>query len=448
MAHFKIRKGYAVPITGEPKQEIVDAPRPPFVGVCPTEFPGVKPRLAVSVDDRVKVGTPLFAHKKLTELQFVSPASGKVTAINYGPRRVIEEIIIATDNDYEHEAFPSFSLAEIRALDRDALVEGLMKGGMWPLLRQRPFGKIPLSTEAPKAIFVNAMNTAPLANDPNFSLDGKGEAFEAGVAALSRLSGKTYVCARGDRANAMFTQSQDAECHQFSGKHPAGLVGTHITKLNPLNKGERVWHLNARDAVAVGEFLLGGRYPVERVVAVAGPGCKEPRYVRTQLGVKIKDLVGDNVKEGEQRFVSGDALSGAARPADGFLGFYDDLATILPEGRDQDFLGWMSPGAGKPSISRVFLSALFNKKYDLTTNLNGSPRAIVQSGIWDGLVALDVYPEFLIKATIAQDIDQMERLGILECAPEDFALCTYACPSKTEASKIIAEGLELMEKEG
>jgi len=451
MAHFKIKQGYTVPIAGEAKQEIESLPKPPFVAMCPVEFPGLKPKLSVAVDERVKVGSPLFFDKKRPEVQFLAPASGKIAAINYGPRRVIEEIVIAADDDYEHQDFESLALGAVLDQSREAMVERLTKGGLWPLLRRRPYGKIAPTDETPKAIFVTAMNTAPLANDPNFSLEGKGEAFKCGVAAMTRLTDKVFVCTRGENPNPMFNVDDldGVERHTFSGKHPAGLVGTHIGKLAPINKGESVWCLNARDAVAIGSFFLNGRYPVERVVALVGPGCQSPRYLRTQLGARIQDLVGDSAKEGDQRFISGDVLTGSAKSLESWLGFYDDMVTIIPEGVDQEFLGWLSPGLNKPSFFPLFLSNLMPKKtYEMDTNLHGGRRAIIQSGIYDEVVALDIYAEFLLKATIAQDIDQMERLGILECAPEDFALVTYICPSKTEASKIIAEGLELMEKEG
>ncbi len=445
MTDYKIKEGYKVPILGEPRKETGNLSHPPFVGVCPVEFPGLKPKLAVKVDDEVKVGTPLFFDKKAPAIQFGSPASGRITAINYGPRRVIDEIIITTSSSYDYESYPKYSAGEIGKLDRAELIEQLMKGCMWPFIRKRPFNKIASPDDAPKAVFVNCMDTAPLAGDPAYALKDQGEAFKAGVAAMEVLCPTVHVCAAAGADNAPFQGA--GNFHTFSGKHPAGLTGTHISRISPINKGESVWCLNARDAVRIGRFLLEGRYPIEQIVAVAGPGATSPQYYKAQLGMKIKDIVGNNVTDGEQRFVSGNILAGTAKTTEGYLGFYDNLISILPEGRNQRFLGWMMPG-GVQSYGRSYTTGFFSSLFKMDTNQNGGHRAIIASGLYEEVVALDLHPEFLLKATMAQDIDAMEQLGILECDPEDFALCTYLCPSKTEVSGIIAEGLELMEKEG
>lgn len=449
MADFKIKKGYSVPIEGSAKKETTDAPHPPFVGVCPTDFKGLKPKLSVKVDDQVKVGSPLFVDKKNLDLVFAAPASGRITAINYGPRRVIEEIIIATDENYSYEEHPKYSLKDIQGMAPEALTSHLLAGGVWPYLRTRPFEKIAHQDQKPKAIFINCMETAPLANDPNYSLQDQDEAFAAGVAAMKVLCSEVHVAIRQKQPHSGFASVTDAKVHTFSGDHPAGLVGTHISKINPINKGDMVWYIHARNLVMIGSFLLKGHYPIHRTVAVAGTGVTSTGYIRTQQGVKIKDLVTGKVADGEQRFISGNILSGSARSAEVSLSFYDDTLTVIPEGRDGEFLGWMQPGFNIPSFSRVFVSGfLKGKRYPMTTNVHGGHRAIIQSGLYERVVALDVYPEHLVKATMAEDIDAMEQLGILECAPEDFALCTYICPSKTEVSQIIANGLDLMEREG
>ncbi|CAM2067785.1 Na(+)-translocating NADH-quinone reductase subunit A [Sulfidibacter corallicola] len=448
MGDYKISKGYTVPILGEAAKELVDAKHPPFVGVCPVEFKGLKPKLSVKVNDEVKVGTPLFFDKKNPELIFLSPATGRITAINYGPRRVIEEVVIATGDAYQYEIFEKHTLAQIAKVTRETLIQKLLAGGVWPYIRQRPFTKIADYTKPAKAIFVNCMDTAPLANDPSFSLKERGEDFKAGIQALKVLSDKIHLVTNGG-SQGPFGDVEGVTRHTFSGKHPAGLVGTHINKVDPINKGETVWFVHARDLVMIGQFLLSGRYPIERIVAVAGNGAQKPHYVRTQVGTKIKDLVAGNLADGEMRFISGNVLSGSLKDPEKPLGFYDDLLTIIPEGREQHLLGWANPFKSVPSYTRAFISGFFSgTKYKMNTNINGGHRAIIVSGNYDEVVALDVHAEFLIKATLAQDIDMMEQLGILECDPEDFSLCTYICPSKTEVSQIIADGLELMEKEG
>lgn len=449
MADFKIKQGYSIPIAGNAKDEISQAKTPAFVGVCPTDFKGVKPKLLVKVDDVVKIGSPIFIDKANPDTIFVSPASGRISAINYGPRRVVEEVVIATDGKNDSLEVEHFEKSQISKLPKDKLIDQLLAGGLWPHVRQRPFEKIAKPTDSPKSIFVNCMDTAPLANDPNFSLKSSDEAFSAGIEALKVLCKRIHVAVRHRNPHTGFTSVQGVNIHTFSGEHPSGLVGTHISKIDPISKGEIVWYLTARDLVMIGSFLLTGKYPVERTIALVGNGVSNPRYIRTQTGVKIKDLAMGEVKDGEMRFISGTVLAGTQRKVDSPIGFYDDTLTVIPEGREQHFLGWMMPGFKVPSFTRVFVSGFSRgKKYEMNTNLNGGKRAIIQSGMYEKVVALDLHPEFLIKAAIAQDIDAMERLGILECAPEDFALCTYVCPSKTEVSKIIEEGLDLMEKEG
>jgi len=449
MTDFKIKKGYEVPIEGAAPETLTQLPHPAFVGVCPVEFPDLKPRLDVKVDDVVKIGSPLFHDKRAESVRFLSPAAGRVTAINYGARRRIEEIIIATDEKEDAVTFTARTASEISALDRGALIEALQEGGVWPYLRRRPFNKIAGADESPKAIFVNCMDTSPLANNPDFSLKGAKAHFEAGITAMRLLCDKVYVSTSTSPADS-FQGIQGVSVNTFSGSHPAGLTGTHINKLDPINKGEVVWHIHARDLVMIGSFLTEGRYPTERIVAVAGPAAEKRGYYKARQGVRIEDLVGKPGSKDETRCISGNVLSGQKKKREGFLGFYDDLVTVVPEGGQQEFIGWMLPGLNKPSFTRTFLSSLLarGKKFPMDTAVNGGRRAIIMSGMWEQVTALDVFPEHLAKACLAQDIDAMEQLGILECDPEDFALCTYIDPSKTEVSKIIADGLELIEKEG
>lgn len=448
MADFKISKGYEVPIEGAAAETVNAIKAPAFLGISPNAFPGLKPKLCVAVNDEVKVGSPLFFNKKMPDMMFVSPAGGRVTAINYGPRRVIEEIVISRDDNEAFESFQTFSASDLAKQKRETLIAHLLKSGAWPFVRQRPFDSFANPEDEPKALFINCMDTAPLANNPDFSLKDKGDAFKAGVEAMKVLAKKVVITTSTNPAD-IFTGHSGVEHHRFSGKHPAGLLSTHITKIDPINKGDVIWHVHARDLVLIGELLLSGKVATERLIALAGPSVKTPGYASVRIGSKVKDILAGNLADGEQRFISGNVLSGDNVGAEGYLGFYSDLITVLPEGREQHFIGWMLPGFNVPSFTRTFVSGLFGgKKFKMNTNLNGGHRAIIQSGMWERVVALDIHPEFLVKATMAEDIDAMERLGILECAPEDFALCTYICPSKTEVSDIIAKGLELMEKEG
>jgi len=449
MATFHIKKGYTIPMQGEPEKKKVVLDSPKTLGICPTDFKGIKPKLTVKEQDKVKVGTPLFFDKMQPEVQFTSPAGGTVSAINFGPRRKVLEIVITVDEDEAFEDFPQYTKETLQAQEGATLRDALLKAGLWPLIRRRPFNTIARLEDSPKALFINCMDTAPIAADPDFALEGKGELFAMGVAAMKQIVGDSVHVVTGKDSKGVFDQAEGVHSHQFSGKHPAGLVGTHIAKIDPINKGECVWVMNARDVVSIGSFFQSGRFPIHRVVALSGTGVSGTGYFEVRAGTQLKDLVGPFLQKGPQRIISGDVLMGTGRKVEGFLGTYHHTVTVLPEPTEKQFLGWFMPGFDRPSFTRTFLSRLIpGKTFKFDTNLNGGHRAMVQSGLYEDVVALDVMPEFLVKAVLCQDIELMEQLGILECDEEDFTLCSYICPSKMEISSIIAEGLELMEKEG
>lgn len=447
MKIYRIKNGYDLPIKGAPEKTSRQASAPAMAGLHPTEFAGIKPRLDVEINDNVKIGTSLFHDKANPDIKFVSPVSGRVTDIQYGPRRVIEAIRVAASGE-DYVQHPSFRPAEIAGIARDTLVKSLLEGGLWPLIKRRPFDRIARPDESPSSIFVNAMATAPLAADPEFLLEGRWEDYRAGIQALSVL-GKVHVIVDGRRPDSQLAKVSGAEVHGFIGKHPAGLASTHISRIDPvIRPGKVVWTLSAADAARIGSFLLVGRFPRQRRIAISGVGAKQNSYVDSVAGVALAELLKDNLQDGEQRLISGNVLTGRTRAMDGYLGFYDDLVTVLPEDREQHFIGWMLPGFTKPTYSRAYMSGFLpGQSYAMGTSLHGEVRSLVKTGDYNKVVALDILPDFLVKAILAEDIDQMEQLGILECAPEDFALCSYICPSKTEFTEIIEQGLELMEKE-
>lgn len=448
MALHRVNQGYTVPIAGTAKEKVVDAPLPDRVALLPTSFPGIKPKADVQVGDVVRIGTRLFHDKDRPEVGFTSPLAGKVAAINLGPRRSLQEIVIERGEKQEWEKFRSWSTAELQKADSKTLADQLFQAGLMPFLRSRPFNRVASMERKPKAVFVNAMDTAPLAANPEFTLQGCQEDLEFGLQALTRLADVPLHLCHGP-ASKTFSALKGAELHEFHGRHPAGLVGTHISRIAPINRGECVWTIHARDLVFIGHLLRTGQWKPERIVALAGPGVKEPTYLRTVLGAPIATLAGERLAPGPQRLVSGNVLMGQKVTPEGYLGFYDDILTVLPEGGDGQFLGWLTPGFNIPSFSGTVASSFLSRKlYAMNTLLNGGPRAMVQSGIYEEVVALDIHPEFLIKAAITQNVEDMEKLGIYEVAPEDFALCAYICPSKTEITTIIQQGLDLMEKEG
>ena len=445
MKHYKIKKGYDIPVKGMAEKTLENTAMPVLQAVTPSEFQGIKPRLDVKQGDTVEIGTILFHDKQMPQVRFASPASGKVHEIVYGPRRKLERIVISVQ-DSKAKSYSSYKTSDISSIKKDELVTALLDAGVWPYIRQRPFNKIADPGKSPSSVFVNCMDTAPLAADQAFALQEESENFRAGIEALKVLSGGkvNIVTNKNDTA---FQNISGVNYYSFAGKHPAGLVSTHIDKIDPISGHKIIWHLNARDVAMVGSFLLNGKFPVTRVVALTGDGLKKTRYVKTVAGVQLQHIVTD-LKTDDQRVISGNLLTGSNQGKDGFLGFYDGQITVIPEGREQYFLGWMAPGFTRPSFSRAFMSALLpGKKYGMDTNQNGEERAFVKTGDYAKVMALDILPEFLAKSVLAGDIEEMENLGILECDPEDFALCSYICPSKIDFMKIIKDGQDMMAKE-
>ena len=449
MGTFSIQKGRNIRLKGAAKKEIVAIAFPKHVAVQPSDFKGLNPRLSVKVDDVVKVGTSIFTDKAIPEIQVVSPASGKVVAINRGAKRALQSIVIETDGRQESETFQKFSQEQIKNISKSNITNALLKGGLWPTIRQRPFSKVADPHKVPKAIFIHAMNTEPLALDIDLVLEGKEREFQAGLDILGRLTGgDVHLCRQDEARSKALTQAENVQTHVFSGPHPAGNVSTHVHHVDPINKGEFIWYIEAQDVLRVTSLFLNGAYPVERIVAVTGEGAASCQlYAKTIVGVPISALLGDNNPQ-QFRCLSGSVLTGKDVGSSGFLCFYDSQITIIPQGGEREFLGWLVPGFKKYTFSKTFASAFCpEKEVSLDTDENGSHRAIVLNHIYDSLVPLDIMIYFLLKAVISGNVEEAEELGILECAEEDFALCTFACPSKTDVGAIIGQGLALIESE-
>ncbi len=455
MMQHNLKKGYDIRLAGTAQKNVVDLEGATEFAIKPTDFRGIKPRLVVAEGDSVKIGTELFYDKIHPEVKFVSPACGKITAINRGERRAIMEVVIESDGSDEAVSFEKLSSAQIAAMDRAKLAGQLLEGGVWPLLRQRPYSNLADPNVVPRDIFVGAFTTAPLAVDYDVVLDGEEEYFAAGIEALKKLTdGKVYVSVngKGGKVADMASRLSGVEVHGFNGPHPAANVSVHIHHIKPINTGDHVWYLYAPDVVNIGKFLVNGSFPVERVVAVAGSSVNESRrmYFRTRLGVAVTKLTGDeHLKNEAVRYISGDVLSGKKLLEKGYLGFYDNLLTVIPEGRKREFLGWLGLGAKEESYSRTFLSSLFGpKEYVKDTRVNGGTRAFIQTGEYENVVPMDIFPSHLVKSILAEDIEEMIGLGILEVDEEDFALCSYICPSKIDFGAHIRAGLDLLEREG
>ncbi|MCF6456863.1 Na(+)-translocating NADH-quinone reductase subunit A [Pseudoalteromonas sp. MMG024] len=446
---INIKKGLDLPIEGAPSQVIHDGSAVKRVAVLGEEFIGMRPTMHVRVDDQVKKGQVLFVDKKNPGVKYTAPASGVVKEVNRGAKRVLQSVVIEV-NGSEQETFASFSAGELASLDRAKVQEVLVESGQWPALRTRPFSKVPALDSTPSSIFVTAIDTNPLAADPAIVIAEQAEAFEAGLAVVSRLTnGKVFVC-KAPGATVPSSSVAQVEVHEFGGKHPAGLVGTHIHHLDAVSASKQVWHLGYQDVIAFGKLFLTGEIFTDRVVALAGPTVKNPRLVKTQLGASTDDIVAGELEDGENRVISGSVLSGTtASGPHAFLGRYHTQITALLEGREKELFGWIAPGAKKFSVTRTFLSHLApSRLFKMTTSTGGSSRSMVPIGNYERIMPLDILPTLLLRDLIAGDLDGAISLGALELDEEDLALCTFVCPGKYEYGPILRERLTTIEKEG
>jgi len=442
---IKIKKGLDIPLKGKAEKVFGQTQLPGLFAVKPTDFHGLTPKMAVREGDPVKIGSVLFFDKYHPEIKFVSPVSGTLKSVNRGERRMILEVIVENDGK---DTFVDFGKANPASMQRDAVIERLLESGAWPYFRQRPYDVIANPQDTPKAIFISGFDTAPLAVDTEFALSGEEEAFKVGLEVLKKLAPEVHLSLPANSGSKVFSGLSGVNVHFFEGPHPAGNVGVQIHHISPINKGEKVWVILPQDVVSLGHLFQSGYHNFSRVIAVAGSEVKKPAYFRYRLGASVKELLTGNVNEGSLRVISGNVLTGEKIAEDGYLGFYHNLVTVIPEGDEYEFLGWAMPGFGKFSMSRTFFSWLFrNKEYRLNANLHGGLRAIVMSGQYDKVLPMDILPEFLIKAILTEDIDKMEQLGIYEVVEEDIALCEFVDTSKLELQSILRKGINVMIQE-
>ncbi|UJF18840.1 Na(+)-translocating NADH-quinone reductase subunit A [Vibrio sp. SS-MA-C1-2] len=443
-----IKKGLDLPISGAPAQVIHDGPTIKQVALLGEEYVGMRPTMHVRVGDMVKKGQVLFEDKKNPGVKFTAPACGKVVEINRGAKRVLQSVVIDIDGD-DQVTFNKYDTAQLTTLDRQVIVDQLVESGVWTALRTRPYSRVPAIDAVPNAIFVTAMDTNPLAANPEVIINENTAAFTAGLDIVSRLTeGKVYVCKAG--SSLPKSNATNVEEHVFGGVHPAGLVGTHIHTLHPVSLGNVAWHLNYQDIIAFGNFFLTGEIDTQRVISLAGPVVNKPRLIRTVKGASIATLADNEVMPGEVRIISGSVLSGtAASGPSAYLGNYHLQVSVLHEGREKELLGWIVPGKSKFSVTRSFLSHLFSGRlFDMTTTTNGSERSMVPIGNYEKVMPLDIEPTLLLRDILSGDLDSAQELGLLELDEEDLALCTYVCPGKYEYGPILRDCLDKIEKEG
>ncbi|GAB3175404.1 Na(+)-translocating NADH-quinone reductase subunit A [Telluribacter humicola] len=449
---IKLRKGYDINLVGKAEYVLTPLPMSDVVAIKPTDFKSVVPKLMVEVGQEVLAGQPVFFDKANPAIKVASPVSGEVAEIVRGEKRRILEIRIIPDRtDLRYLPYPQ---VDPIGLSREAIIERLLEGSCWNYIRQRPYTLIANPEDIPKGIFISCFDTAPLAPDIEYILDQEKESFQAGLAALQKLApGRLHISLRGGADNKIretdLAGIPSENIHYFQGPHPAGNVGVQIHHLSPIKKDEVVWYVQPQDVVIIGRLFREGRYRAERVVALTGSCVQAPQYFRVLPGQKLSSILDGRLKEGKLRIVQGNILTGATSSDDDFLSHYCNQLTVVPEGDEPEFLGWLLPGVDKLSLSRTYFSWLFPKRtYQLDTNMHGEERAFVMTGQYDQVLPMDIMPVMLLKAILAKDIERMEQLGIYEIAEEDFALCEFVCTSKIEVQRIISEGLEYVRTEG
>ncbi|WP_400074166.1 Na(+)-translocating NADH-quinone reductase subunit A [Zobellia russellii] len=444
---IRIKKGLNIKLVGAAEQTTSKAVLSNVYAIDLNDFHGVTPKMLIKQGAEVKAGEPLFYNKNKESMLFVSPVSGELVEIVRGARRRILSLKILADKEQTGIAH---DLLNVEGASKEEVKAYLLKGGCWPFIKQRPYDIIADPDANPKAIFVSGYVTAPLAADLNYVLQGKEKELQAAITALGKLTpGKVHVSV-GKSENSPLAGLNGVELHKVSGPHPAGLVGTQINKIDPINKGETVWTVTPQDLVIIGELLLTGKFNAERIVALAGSSVKAPKYYKTKIGTEISTfLYGSGVEGDNFRVINGDVLTGSKSAPDGYLGYYNNTVTAIPEGDDYEFFGWNKPIFNKISATRALTFSWMqpNKKYDLTTNTNGEHRAFVVTGMYEKVFPLDIFPMQLLKACMVKDLDEMEQLGLYEVAPEDFSLTEFVCVSKQPHQQIIREGLDLLHKE-
>ncbi|MFA5814668.1 MAG: Na(+)-translocating NADH-quinone reductase subunit A [Bacteroidales bacterium] len=446
---IKIKRGLDIRLKGAAGKTVSQPGRSDLFAVKPTDFKGIDPRILVKQGQEVLAGTPLFCDKTHPEIVFVSPVSGTVEEILRGERRKLLDIVVRSGSQ---SGFEPLQKGDPATMDMEAIRQQLFKSGLWPSIIQRPYGVVADPTHTPRDIFISAFDSAPLGADYEFILKDEAKAFSTGIKALGKLTlGKVHIGLDSRKEpSKVFANLEGVEYHLFSGPHPAGNTGIQIHHVAPVNKGEVVWTVTPQLVALIGRTFLLGQLDSTWTFALAGSYVKEPRYIKGIRGMAIAPVLAGQLQEQElpPRVISGNVLTGTNIGENGYLGYYDSVVTVIPEGKYFDLFGWAMPGINKFSMSRSFLSSLLPKKsWDIDTNLKGGHRAFVMTGQYEKVFPMDIYPVHLLKAVLTNDIDKMEQLGIYEVIEEDMALCEFVCTSKTDVQEILRSGLDLIRKE-
>lgn len=448
----KLKKGFDINLAGKAEKRISDSSQTETFALKPTNFVGMlRPKLLVAEGDTVKAGTPMLYNKMQEDVMYCSPVSGEIVEVKRGAKRKILEIKVLADKEIEYETFPTHNVSEINNLSKDDARSIMLKGGVWPNLIQRPFGTVANETDTPKAIFISAFDSHPLAADTAYTLKGQDEAFQAGIEILKKFTeGKIHLNHDLDgEVSTIFANVENVQDNKFSGAHPAGNVGVQIHHIDPMNKGEIAWTISPYGVAQIGKLFLNGKYDASRLVALTGSEVKEAQYYKTFTGACINKMIDGNIKQDHVRYISGNVLTGEKIDANGYLNFYDNSVTVIPEGDYEEAFGWILPTTNKVSFHKAFgLLSFMNgakKEYVADTNVHGEKRAFVMTGAFEQVVPMDIYFDYLFKAILAEDFDNMEALGIYELIEEDVAICEFIDVSKHDLQEILREGLNLIQ---
>lgn len=446
---IKLRKGLDISLKGKATEEVVSVVKPETFALVPDDFPGVTPKVVVKEQELVMAGAPLFIDKNHPEVKFVSPVSGVVTKVERGERRKVMNVTVQASNE---QKFVEFGKKDVSKLSAEAVKTALLESGLFAFIKQRPYDVIADPTIAPKAIFVSGFDSKPLAPNFEFALKGEENHFQTGLDALAKMA-TTYLSVSRKQTATALVQAKNVTVNVFDGPHPAGNVGVQIHHIAPINKGETVWTIAPEDVIFIGRLFNTGHIDLTRTVALTGSEMKKNAYCKLSVGASLTNVFAQNVSTGEDlRYISGNVLTGKQVSADGHLGAFDSQLTVIPEGDEtHEFLGFIMPRFKQLSVNRSYFSWLIDtfgkREYTLDARIKGGKRNMIMSNEYDRVLPMDIYPEYLIKAIITQDIDRMEQLGIYEVAPEDFALCEFVCSSKQELQRIVRAGLDNLRAE-
>jgi Na+-transporting NADH:ubiquinone oxidoreductase subunit A len=449
---IRLKRGLNLPISGEPEQMITGSHQPREIAVLGNDYVGMKPTMEVAEGDKVRAGQVLFTDKKNPQVSYTAPACGEVKAINRGYQRRLLSVVIEVDGEEQLE-FNQYTDSQLQSLERQTLVDELLKSGLWTAIRKRPFSKVPNPDATPKALFVSVTDSNPLAPDPMLAIADHVDDFVAGINLLAGLpEGKLFLC-MGDQDPLSLAANDfrdNVVIEQFKGPHPAGLTGTHIHFLQPAGVGSEIWYVGYQDVIAIARLFRQGQLFTDRVISFAGPQVIQPRLLRTRIGANLDELVLGELHGQESRVISGSVLGGRKAAGDeAFLGRYHNQVTVIREGRERPLFGYLSPGTDRHSVMGIYVSSLYkNRSFPMHSSTNGSERAMVPIGAYEKVMPLDILPTQLLRALIVGDIETAINLGALELDEEDLALCSYVCPGKYEYGPILRENLTRIEKEG